>query len=271
MLPIVRVLATVSFAATRLRVSPAAISFLYCSDLPSALMKSHQLTCSHWPKRRSSQLVTNTSSALDEVGELVRRDALAGRGRRRGCGAGPSTRQRLLRVGADPEHAAVRAVAGAQPLAAACVDEVVPDAVGVAGERDAPHRVRDVVVEAGEEAEAVLAGQVATAAGGGAGHRDAARLAAERVALVDGDVEAALDELVGGGEAGHAAAEDGDRLAGAGACAASALGPAAGTAALRPHRPRRLPQQPAACDLSHLRPPPELTNRIVSIASEDPK
>ena len=39
------------------------------------------------------------------------------------------------------------------------VHEVVPDAVRVAGEGDPPHRVRHVVVEAGEEAEAVLAGQ----------------------------------------------------------------------------------------------------------------
>ena len=70
-----------------------------------------------------------------------------------------------------------------------------------------------MVVEAGEEAEAVLAGQVAAAARRGAGDRDAARLAAERVALVDGDLEAALGELVRRGEAGHAAAEDGDRLA----------------------------------------------------------
>ena len=62
MLPIVRVLATVSLAATRLRVSPAASTFWYSSDLLSAPTKSHQLTCSHWPNRRSSQLVRNTSS-----------------------------------------------------------------------------------------------------------------------------------------------------------------------------------------------------------------
>ena len=49
MLPIVRVLATVSFAATRLRVRPRAISFLYSSDLPSARTKSHQVVCSHCP------------------------------------------------------------------------------------------------------------------------------------------------------------------------------------------------------------------------------
>ena len=47
MLPIVRVLATVSLAATRLRVRPAASTFWYSADLVSALMKSHHETCSH--------------------------------------------------------------------------------------------------------------------------------------------------------------------------------------------------------------------------------
>ena len=60
MLPIVRVLATVSLAATRLRVRPAASTFWYSSDRLAAPTKSHQLWCSHWPKRRSSQLVTKT-------------------------------------------------------------------------------------------------------------------------------------------------------------------------------------------------------------------
>ena len=49
MLPIVRVLATVSLAATRLRVRPAARIFWYAGDLVSALTKSHQLTFSHRP------------------------------------------------------------------------------------------------------------------------------------------------------------------------------------------------------------------------------
>ena len=44
------------------RVIPRAMTFWYSSDLPSALMKSHQLTCSHWPKRRSLELVTKTMS-----------------------------------------------------------------------------------------------------------------------------------------------------------------------------------------------------------------
>ncbi len=60
MFPIVRVLALRSLAATTARVRPRARTFWYSADLPSARMKSHQLTCSHCPKRRSSQLVTNT-------------------------------------------------------------------------------------------------------------------------------------------------------------------------------------------------------------------
>ena len=62
MFPIVRVLATVSLAATVVRVSPIASSFRYSSDLDSARTKSHHDVCSHWPKRRSSLLVRNTSS-----------------------------------------------------------------------------------------------------------------------------------------------------------------------------------------------------------------
>ena len=62
MLPIVRVLARVSFAATRLRVSPAASTRWYSRDLEPAPTKFHQLTFSHWPSRRSSQLVRKTSS-----------------------------------------------------------------------------------------------------------------------------------------------------------------------------------------------------------------
>src|SRR5439155_1487918 len=68
--------------------------------------------------------------------------------------------------------------------------EVVPDAVGVPGERDPPHRVGDVVIEAREEAEAMLAGQVPPPVARRPGDGDRACLAAERLALVDGDVEA---------------------------------------------------------------------------------
>ncbi len=49
MLPIVRVEATLSFAATTVRVSPVAITRRYSSDLPSAATNSCHGTYSHWP------------------------------------------------------------------------------------------------------------------------------------------------------------------------------------------------------------------------------
>ena len=211
MFPIVRVRALRSFAATTARVRPRARTFLYSSDLSSAWMKSHQLTCSHSPKRRSSHEVTKTMSRSTKYASS--------------CGGSESSwkrveeepphpvrRPRLVRVGRDAEDRAVGAALRARRLRLVRLDEVVPDAVRVAGERDPAHRVRHVVVEAGEEAEAVLARQRLAPARGGAGHRDAARLAAERLALVDVHAEAALDELVRGREARHAAAEDGHPL-----------------------------------------------------------
>ena len=77
-----------------------------------------------------------------------------------------------------------------------------------AGDRDPAHRVREVTVEAREEAEAVLARQVGAPVLARAGVRDAARLAAQRVAhLVDRDLEPALGQLVGGAQARHPAAQ----------------------------------------------------------------
>ena len=80
----------------------------------------------------------------------------------------PVRRARLVRVRGDAEDGAVGAPLRARRLRLVGLDEVVPDAVRVAGERDPPHRVRHVVVEAGEEAEAVLAGERLAAAARGA-------------------------------------------------------------------------------------------------------
>jgi hypothetical protein len=99
--------------------------------------------------------------------------------------------------------------AGEQRLGAAA--EVAPDAVGVAGEGDAAHGVRQVPVEAGEEAEAVLAGKGFAAAGGRAREVHRAGLASEGVVvLVDGDGVAAFGEFMGGAQTGDPASEDGD-------------------------------------------------------------
>ncbi len=95
-------------------------------------------------------------------------------------------------------------------LTARRVDEVVRDGSG-RPVRDPAHRVGDVTVEAGEEAEPVFAGQVLAAVLARPRHRKAPRLAAgNRKELVDLDVEVALDQLVGGAEARDAAAEDDD-------------------------------------------------------------
>lgn len=91
------------------------------------------------------------------------------------------------------------------------------DAARVAGEGDAAHGVRQVPVEAREEAEAVLPGQGPAAARAGSRYVHRARLAAEHVVvLVDGDGVAAFGEFVGDAESGDAAAEDRDVLAGGG-------------------------------------------------------
>src|SRR5690606_29173010 len=86
--------------------------------------------------------------------------------------------------------------------------------VAAAGQRDAAHGVRQVLVEAREEPEAVLSGKVLAASGPGVRHGDAAVLAAPRLAFVDGDLEPALGELLGGGEPAHPAAEHGDAAPG---------------------------------------------------------
>ena len=108
------------------------------------------------------------------------------------------------------------------------------------GERDASHRVGDVVVEAGEEPEPVLTGQVRPPSDAGAGNGDAAGLAAERLAFDDRDLEPALDQLVGRRQPSHPATEDDDlaaeraRTKVAHACCRRLTMPAAASAALPP-------------------------------------
>jgi hypothetical protein len=76
-----------------------------------------------------------------------------------------------------------------------------------------PHRVRQVTVEAREEAEAVLGRQVGAALRAGAGHRQAAGLAAGDVTCLEhDDLEPALGQLVRRREARHAAPEDRDSV-----------------------------------------------------------
>src|SRR5436305_1054850 len=74
---------------------------------------------------------------------------------------------------------------------------------------DPAHGVGEVPVEAGEEAEAVLAREVQPRWLARARDRNAAGLATrQRPLLVDGDLEAALDQFVGGTHARHATPEN---------------------------------------------------------------
>ena len=104
----------------------------------------------------------------------------------------------------------LRAPAGLGEQDARSGDEVVRDAA--AAVRDPRHRVREVAVEAGEEAEAVLRGQVRPPAGPRPRHRHRARLAAERVArLVHRDVESPLGQLVRGAQPADPSAQHRNR------------------------------------------------------------
>jgi hypothetical protein len=172
MLPMVRVLATVSFAATR---------FAGQEDQQPG----------------------------DEVGQLVGRDVLSAEALGQVAAQAVDGEQRL-RVGPDPEDERVRVVAAAEELAALGGHQVVLDAVRVGAERDPLHRLGDVVVEAREEPEAVLAREIRPTAGARPRDADAAGLAAPGARLEDGHLEAALGQLVGGRQTGHATPEDRD-------------------------------------------------------------
>ncbi len=143
---------------------------------------------------------------LDELPELGGRDA----GAEIQCGDQRLTqRLRVEHDRIDPAgHRRIRTASARKPRLRGA-HEVVPHTVGIAREGDAAHRVRHVVIEAGEEPEAVLARQRPPAALPGPGHRDAPALTAERFALVDGDLEAALRQFVRGSEPGHPTPEHG--------------------------------------------------------------
>ena len=71
---------------------------------------------------------------------------------------------------------------------------------------DAAHRVREMLVEAGEEAKPVLAWQRQAPVSGRAGYREAPSLPPERVSrLEDAHTEAALAELMSRAQSRHPA------------------------------------------------------------------
>ena len=104
-------------------------------------------------------------------------------------------------------------LAGAREQDSRRLHEIVGAVPAAVAERDPPHRVGDVLVETGEEAEAVLSGQVLPSPRAGAGDRHAPGLAAEGgLPLVHGNREAALRQFVGGAEPADSATQDRDTV-----------------------------------------------------------
>jgi hypothetical protein len=147
---------------------------------------------------------------LGEVLRLVRRDAPLLGDLLDEDSAQSVDRERLPWIRDRAEELGLGAAVRTGRLHVGSRHEVVPDAVRVAGEGDAPHRVGHVVIEARKEPEPVLAGKRSPAAPGRSRHADAPCLAAERLALVDRHLESPLRQLVGGRKATHSPAEHGD-------------------------------------------------------------
>ena len=168
--------------------------------------------------------VEDLPDARAEEGEIVGREI-----------GDRSERQQTCRATPSPASAGVaRKAAGMMKRRLAVLGE--PDArrrhqmighLAPVERRNAPHGVDDVLVEAGEEPESVLAGQAvldrattpvsATCARcvpvAVVDHRNAAGLAARDVAPFEHhDLEAALDQFVRGAHARHAAAQNDDSV-----------------------------------------------------------
>jgi hypothetical protein len=80
----------------------------------------------------------------------------------------------------------------------------------VAWERYSHHRVRQMPVKRGEEAETVLARKVPAAAGTCAWDRQTARLPAKNILCFEnGNLKSALDQLVCGAQAGNSTTQHG--------------------------------------------------------------
>ena len=175
-------------AATSVRVSPSARNLRNASERCSALTNTHQLWSSHCSKRRSSQLVSSVRmrsirtacSCGGMPSEVIDVEQEAAEDRQ--------VLERLGQVGAGDDLVAPAGLREQDPRGAGEVVEHGARAVG-----DAPHGVRQVLVEAREEAEAVLGREVLAVAGARIRDGQAAGLAAGDVARLEHhDVEAAL-------------------------------------------------------------------------------
>ena len=220
MSPIVRVLALRALAATSERVMPAARNFWYDADRCSAPTNSHQLSLSYSPSRRCVARGEDLPEARAEERQIVGREV----------GDGPERQQNVAqqragiagRARKDRRHDECRLAVLRE--ADACRRHQMIRHLAPVKRRDAPHGVDHVLVEAGEEAKTMLAGQVVldgcragvgelVSAGAGAivDHGNAARLAAGNIAALENhDLEAALDQLVRGTHAGDATAQHDD-------------------------------------------------------------
>ena len=160
--PPVRALISRARAATSERVRPSARNLLEPGERRSASANSHQLSFSYWPKRRSSQ-ADSSAEQPDEVHLVLGRDAQVRADGEPEAQRRPPSRRASREVRGGDELVARRP--RARSRSAVDGDEVVEDPVAGPRVGDAPHRVGQVPVEAGEEAEAVLAGQRAAPAG----------------------------------------------------------------------------------------------------------
>ena len=185
--PMVRVLALRALAATSERVMPAARNFWYDADRCSAPTKSHQLVRSYSPSRR----------CLHEVRICQKRAPKKARSSGVRSVMGPNARRisRRQRTGvsgrARKERRHLKCRLPILREGHACRRHEMIGHLAPVERRYAAHGVDDMFVEAGEEAESVLAGQavldgchagvgglVSAGAGAIVDHRNAAGLAA---------------------------------------------------------------------------------------------
>ena len=204
-----RALISCAWAATSMRVRPSARKRRKPGERFSASTNSHHDCFSHCPKRRSSQLVSSTSSRSTKKawssGEMPSRVQTVNMN----CATAAKSSSEAGACGGGDELVGAVLAREHHPVGG---HQLVEDVMAGPRAGDALHRVGQVAVEAREEAEAVLGRQVVAPVGARSAHAVAARLAAEaRAALVDGDREAALGQLVRGRQTGDAAPEDRDR------------------------------------------------------------
>ena len=163
--------------------------------------------CSYSEKRRSSQLVSQTSRRLTVIQDVGDRHQ--------------PQKCRCAVNGGRPVGAVARKPRAYQQVCSARARqhgprrryEVVEHSARVVPERNPRHRVGNVFVKAREKTKAVLAGQQVASLDRAVRHWNAARLAAEEgPAFVYADIEAALRKLMGRAQPADTSAQNRHRL-----------------------------------------------------------